>query len=797
MKNLLRNFVWSTLLLAASPAFAQDFNVQLRSSLEFPGQTLANVCGYTQGGREYALVGGSQGLIIVDVTNPAAPVNIVQIPGPDNLWKEIKTYSHYAYVTSEGGQGLQIVDLSLLPSPNLNSHFYTGDGAIVGQLNTIHALHIDTKKGFVYLFGGGLFGGAAKVLDLNVDPYNPTYVGRFDALGYIHDGFADNDTLYACHIYTGLLSITDMSNKANPVLLGTVQTPGKFTHNAWITDDRKHILTTDEDTPSLVTSYDVSDPENIKELDRTSTNDGNNSIGHNVHVRNDWAITSWYTDGFVISDVHRPDNMVITGWYDTWAGTGPDFDGCWGVFPFFPSGTIVASNIPNTNGGTGKLFVLTPTYVRACYLEGTVKSGCTGLPLSDVSIEVNSDDIWIDTKSRTDGVFKTGQEEPGNFIVTVSKPGFVTQTFNVTFVPGEVVELNVTLAAPSAFSITGTVVDATTQAPIANAPVVLANVNGQYNLQTDASGQFELDCIPGGEYQAITNAWGYLPGAATISANGNVKIELKKGYYDDFGFNLGWSSSFSNASSGLWVREEPNGTTSQGNFVNPEFDVPTDGNDECYMTGNGGDQAGSDDVDGGSVTLTCPPMNLAGYQDAVLTFWYWFYNGGGQGNPNDQFDVRVTSNGQTVTVLTETQSESDWRFSGEIHLKNYVTLSDDVRVQFIATDQDPGHLVEGGVDVFKVVPEGVSGINPDIDASAFVSVTPNPTATSFAVRYDWPTAQNLTLEVRNSLGQVMTTQQLSANTGTAICGETWPKGVYIATLRSHERQSAPVRMVKQ
>jgi len=198
------------------------------------------------------------------------------------------------------------------------------------------------------------------------------------------------------------------------------------------------------------------------------------------------------------------------------------------------------------------------------------------------------------------------------------------------------------------------------------------------------------------------------------------------------------------------------------------------------------------------VTLTCPPMQLAEYQDAVLTFWYWFFNGGGQGTPNDQFEVRVTSNGQTVTILTETESESDWRFSGEIHLKDYVTLSDDVRVQFIAADEDPGHLLEAAVDVFQVVPgDLILGTGSAIDASASISVTPNPTATSFAIRYDWPTAQNLTLEVRNLLGQVMMTQHLSTATGTFTCGDAWPKGVYVATLRNAEHQSVPVRMVKQ
>ena len=94
------------LLCLAVAGNAQNFNIELRSTLSFPGQKLANVCGYTQNGREYALVGGNKGLIIVEVTNPDNPVTIVQIPGPTNDWKEIKTYSHYAYVTSEGGGGV-------------------------------------------------------------------------------------------------------------------------------------------------------------------------------------------------------------------------------------------------------------------------------------------------------------------------------------------------------------------------------------------------------------------------------------------------------------------------------------------------------------------------------------------------------------------------------------------------------------------------------------------------------------------------------------------------------------------
>ena len=779
------------MLIGALPVFAQNFNVQLRSKMTFPGQTLANVCGYAQDGREYALIGGSKGLIIAEITNPDNPTTIVQIPGPDNLWKEIKTYRNFAYVTSEGGGGLQIVDMSALPSAALPYKSYTGDGAIAGQLNTIHALHIDTTAGFVYLYGSNLFQGGAVVLDLNADPYNPTYVGRFNQLGYIHDGFADNDTLYSGHIYAGLLAIVDMSDKNNPVLLGSVETPGKFTHNAWLTDDHKAILTTDETTPSFLASYDISDPTDIKELDRFSTNDGYGSIGHNTHILNDWAVTSWYTDGFTLVDAHKPDNLVMTGWYDTWAGSGANFDGCWGVYPYFPSGTIIASNIE-----PGELFILTPNYVRACYLEGTVKGSCTGLPLNGATISVNSNVPQVNTTTRATGVFKTGQHLPGLFTVTVSAPGYASQSFDVTFAPGETIQLDVVLDPLSAFNVSGQVINSKTLAPIPNAPLVVYNTQQTYNIFTSANGQFDLDCMLGGVYQVVAGAWGFLPSTAlNINSNGVVNIALEPGYYDDFALDYNWQTS-ATSSSGDWTRGEPLGTTYQGEASNPDNDVTTDGSDQCYVTGNGGGAAGADDVDNGAVTLESPVMQLAAYNDAVLSFYYWFFNSGGQGTPNDNLEVILSNGTQETTLLLENNSESAWRWSGELSLKSFLPLTNQMTVRFTATDNNPGHLVEAAIDQFSVTPIGSVSTNTPVDATAQLRVLPNPSANVFQLQYEWPGKEQAQLELCNMLGQPVIRRQLNADAGALTFGQDLAPGVYVLTLRSDGRQSAPLRLIK-
>ena len=85
-----RSVLFLLFLLGSHLLSAQNINNAFRSKLTFPGQTLANVWGYAANGREYALLGAAQGMIVVDITNPDAPQQIAQIPGPNNLWKEIK-----------------------------------------------------------------------------------------------------------------------------------------------------------------------------------------------------------------------------------------------------------------------------------------------------------------------------------------------------------------------------------------------------------------------------------------------------------------------------------------------------------------------------------------------------------------------------------------------------------------------------------------------------------------------------------------------------------------------------------
>ncbi len=422
-------------------------NTRLRGffpKTEFNITTGSNICGYATNGREYALYGHSKGMSIIDVTNPDLPVIIHTIPALASAWREIKVYKNYAYVTTEAlGQGLQIVDMAGLPA-TIAVKTYSGTDSVLNVINKVHSLHIDTAKGNVYLFGGSssfsdnVTSSGATILSLK-DPWNPKYIGRFSTL-YIHDGYVNNDTLFASHVYDGSFSIIDFKDKSNPKTLSTTKTPTAFTHNTWISKSGKYIFTTDENAGSYLGAYDVSNPQLPVLVDKLRSAAKENAIIHNTHILGDYAITSWYGEGIVITDVSRPQNMVNVAQFDTYNGSIAGFVGCWGVYPYLPSGNLVISNY------TGEFYVVTPTYKRACYLEGNVIDSITRQPLSSVTVKIESSDMEKETVSKLLGDYYTGQVTSGTFQVTYSKTGFRPKTVSVTLQNGQIVLKNIELA---------------------------------------------------------------------------------------------------------------------------------------------------------------------------------------------------------------------------------------------------------------------------------------------------------------------------------------------------------------
>lgn len=792
MKKILTFSSLLALLGWCYPALSQNFNMTLRSEMSFPGQTVANIWGYTDDqNREYALVGGSSGTIIVEVTDPDNPQQITQIPGPNSLWKEIRSYGHYAYIATEGGGGIQIVDLSALPSAALTYHSVTAGG-----LNTIHALHVDETQGFLYLYGSNLANGGALVLDLNDDPYNPTIAGSYSG-AYVHDGFVDNDTLYAGQINNGNMAVIDFTDKSNPVVLAVQQTPGNFTHNTWLTDDRHYVLTTDEVSNSYLTCYDISDLGNIEETDRLQTAPGSGAIVHNTEIRGNFAITAWYTEGLNIVDVSRPANLVEVAKYDTYAGSGGGFEGCWGAYPYFPSGNIVAGNID-----PGKIYVLTPTYVQACYLEGIVTDAVSGNPVNNVSISIAGGAPLSATQTNPSGLFATGQAVAGDFTVSFSRAGYATQEIEVSLANGEVTYLEVALEPLGTYSMEGLVTDSETGAGIPNAKVLVQGSIDQFELVTNASGQFSINNVLSDTYSIFAAAWGWHAAGqenVVLQAPLSVTLELDKGYQDDFILDLGWTVS-GTATDGHWERGEPMGFSFNGFPLAPEYDVATDIGDQCYVTGNQGVSFDDDDLDGETI-LTSPVMDFSGMEDVKLTWFTHFISGNELGpSQNDTLKVLV-DNGTTVVQVAIRLNDDPFSWKMDtVRLAGLIDFTDAMRIIFRAKDlPDPGaflSIMECGVDAFLAEGFPATVSNPPIgDGTYRIEAFPNPAAGYFTLRFSGFEGP-CTLEVFDASGRHFETHKAIPVEASAVLGGDWVPGVYTvrATAADGTRQS--VRLIR-
>ena len=105
------------------PHMTARTNVTLLANLNnYPALEHTECWGYTAGGREYALLGVLAGTSIIDITDHDNPVEVAFIASADVRLKDIKTYQTYAYVTTDGGgDGIQIIDLSDLPSESTSS----------------------------------------------------------------------------------------------------------------------------------------------------------------------------------------------------------------------------------------------------------------------------------------------------------------------------------------------------------------------------------------------------------------------------------------------------------------------------------------------------------------------------------------------------------------------------------------------------------------------------------------------------------------------------------------------------
>ncbi|SFN11055.1 choice-of-anchor B family protein [Dokdonella immobilis] len=332
-------------------------------------------------GKEYALVGLDNGTAFVDISDPEHPVRLGNLAthSVNSTWRDIKTLGYYALIVSEAqNHGLQVFDLRRLRSVASPPATFTED-AWYGQFGRAHNIVVNEASGYAYAVGSRQgnqqCGAGLHMIDMS-NPLVPTFAGCFSADGYTHDAqcvtydgpdanFAGHEICFAAN--EDSLTIVDVSNKSAPIQIARKTYSGSgYTHQGWLTEDRRHFLIDDEldeQNDGHNTRTYVWDVEDLIDPHLEFFHDGATAaIDHNMYVHEGYAYQSNYQSGLRILDLSQIDSGTLSeaAFFDTYpASDSANFNGTWSNYPYYASGVVGVSDI---NRG---FFVLQPDLCRA------------------------------------------------------------------------------------------------------------------------------------------------------------------------------------------------------------------------------------------------------------------------------------------------------------------------------------------------------------------------------------------------------------------------------------------------
>ncbi len=271
---------------------------------------------------DYAYIaGGSEGLVAVNISNPANPFYAGNYDTAD-FAHDVAVSGDYAYI-ADGANGLVVVDVS--DPTNLT---YVDDWDKAVYYNNMYAYSVTVSDEYAYVVSG--YGGLV-VVDVS-DPTNLT-----DATGLNTDSDAADVEVSGGYAYiasgNGLLVVVDVSDPTDPTYAGEYEVGGASSDVALWLSGYVYVAA----GPNGLVVVDVSDPANPTYTQGYNTND----YARGVTVSGGYAYIADSANGLVVVDVNDPTNPTYMGKYDIGYARGVTVSGDYAYIADQDSGLVV------------------------------------------------------------------------------------------------------------------------------------------------------------------------------------------------------------------------------------------------------------------------------------------------------------------------------------------------------------------------------------------------------------------------------------------------------------------------
>jgi choice-of-anchor B domain-containing protein len=609
-------------------------------------------------GKEYAIICLSDGIAWIDVSDPGQPVIIQTLAAVSSLWRDVKIYEDFAYYVSEGGDGIQIVDMS-----QIDSGIITNVGSVnSGGTTASHNVAINEDSGFLYQLGGGsspveglrIYSLANKSNPVFVGEWNNRYVHDAQIVSYTSGPYAGKEIAF-CYSESGSgggspgVDILDVTNKNNIQSLSQLSYSNSgYSHQGWLSPNKQFLYLNDEFDEQIFgtnTSTRVINVTNLSfPFEVTTFSSGSTAIDHNLYTKGNLIYEANYRSGLRVFDATNPTSPVQTAFFDTYESDDiPAYNGLWNVYPLFDSDTIIGSDM---------------------------EKGLFVWRLGDPELDFSIANLPELVNPNGDGIDVVITPEPGITLLGGSPTlhldtgsGFVTSAMaNLGGGTYQAIIPALPCATSMTYYISAQTTEGVTWVHPAGAPTTLYATTAATSIVTDLS--VDLESNPG-----------WLVGVGS----------------DD-------------ASTGIWTRVDPIGTAAQ-----PEDDHTTDPGSTCYVTGQGslGGSLGENDVDDGKTTLRTAIFDASG-GDATVRYWRWFSNSTGSAPGEDTLVIDISNSGGGNWVNVETigptgtEALGGW-FQHSFKVSDVIAPTSNMRMRFIASDEGSGSIVEAAIDDFEVV----------------------------------------------------------------------------------------------